>query len=296
LFGICAAGIEHCLSGGLECVQTNAPAPETCNNLDDNCDGTIDTITQGCSTACGSGVETCVGGAWVGCTAPMPQPEVCNSVDDNCNGTIDDGFNLASDPNNCGSCNNVCNLSHTNVNGCSGYACYPVTCDSGWVNQDGTNSNGCECADDTDEAIGGDTCGGAINKGTLGEGSSVTISGKIATPGDEDWYQVTFTDNTDTLWAADPFRPNITFQSNPGSAYRFQVWNSDCTVNSVCGTTNLSDFKYYSGPGTNHACGEGSVPGWDDCQNQSRSVRIRVIRTAGGTACDTYSLLVKNGP
>ncbi len=36
-------------------------------------------------------------------------PELCNTIDDDCDGKIDEGFDLATDPFNCGSCGNVCN-------------------------------------------------------------------------------------------------------------------------------------------------------------------------------------------
>lgn len=37
-----------------------------------------------------------------------PSVEQCNQRDDDCDGVLDNGFNLANDPSNCGSCGNVC--------------------------------------------------------------------------------------------------------------------------------------------------------------------------------------------
>jgi len=34
--------------------------------------------------------------------------EICNTKDDNCDGTVNEGFNLDTDPNNCGACGSVC--------------------------------------------------------------------------------------------------------------------------------------------------------------------------------------------
>jgi hypothetical protein len=42
-FGICAEGTRTCdSSGAWTCSPINTPQPETCNGLDDNCDGQID--------------------------------------------------------------------------------------------------------------------------------------------------------------------------------------------------------------------------------------------------------------
>jgi|GEM_PF-821249 len=70
---------------------------ETCNNVDDDCDGTVDNnldTTTPCfiSNSFGTcqGTEQCVGGA-VQCVGQSPQAEICNALDDDCNGQIDDG-------------------------------------------------------------------------------------------------------------------------------------------------------------------------------------------------------------
>jgi hypothetical protein len=71
---------------------------ETCNSIDDDCDGAVDEsdtggpLRQECSNACGQGQEECVGGAWAYCSAPQPMPEeTCNGTDDDCDGSTDEG-------------------------------------------------------------------------------------------------------------------------------------------------------------------------------------------------------------
>jgi hypothetical protein len=69
-------------------------AKETCNNVDDNCNGRID---ENAKLSCGMGwcrrtADTC---ASTLCTPGMPQPETCNLVDDDCDGVIDNNARCA---------------------------------------------------------------------------------------------------------------------------------------------------------------------------------------------------------
>jgi hypothetical protein len=271
-----------------------------CDALDNDCDSSVDDgLVQTCYNDCGmSGAEFCVTGTWVGCSAPPEPPEVCDMLDNDCDGSVDETFDLSGDLNNCGSCGNVCSAPQA-VETCNGGICEILLCSAGYVNVDGMFANGCECADDTTEATpgSGDSCPSTLSMGTLIEGGTTTITGKIATAGDEDWYQVTFTDAGDPGdGSCDPFRPNIVFSSNPGSQYRFQVYNTDCSTYATCSGASLTDFKYYSGAGVNDCCQAGNVPGWNTCVDQSDTLRIRVLRSGTTTTCDSYSLLVKNGP
>jgi hypothetical protein len=118
--GRCKPGNETCSSGAWgACVGEIGPTAETCNNLDDNCDGYTDnaagsntpySLTQSCDSACVSwntaghgttcrgfpfgrcaaGTQTC-SGSWGSCTNETgPTAEVCNNVDDDCDGYTDD--------------------------------------------------------------------------------------------------------------------------------------------------------------------------------------------------------------
>jgi hypothetical protein len=100
--GVCKAGILACGANGLECKGAVNPSAEICDNLDNDCNGTVDDVV-------GMGLECCPSGA-CGCTncpckkgvlqctanglecvgAVGAQVETCDGVDNNCNGVVDD--------------------------------------------------------------------------------------------------------------------------------------------------------------------------------------------------------------
>lgn len=90
--GACFYGENICLpeSSEMICVGASYPQNESCNNIDDDCDGTVDEdLWDLCESACGQGVAMCFEGNWINCTAPQPLPEVCNGIDDDCDTFVD---------------------------------------------------------------------------------------------------------------------------------------------------------------------------------------------------------------
>ncbi len=87
--GICEAGTMACVNGvWSNCIGGVNPRTETCNRLDDDCDGTIDDINNLNSveaTQC-----RCYGGG-------SPTEETCNDIDDDCDGNIDEGIRCCTD-------------------------------------------------------------------------------------------------------------------------------------------------------------------------------------------------------
>ncbi|MDP3277948.1 MAG: FG-GAP-like repeat-containing protein [Deltaproteobacteria bacterium] len=82
-----------------DCNDTNPAihpnATETCNALDDDCDGQIDEdITRACGSlvgACRAGSQSCQTGTWGACTGSVqPSAETCDGVDNDCDGETDE--------------------------------------------------------------------------------------------------------------------------------------------------------------------------------------------------------------
>jgi alpha-tubulin suppressor-like RCC1 family protein len=97
--GVCEAGTLACSGGTLLCVQQTQPSSETCDALDNDCDGTSDDGnpggTQPCSTGllgvCGQGVTNCCDGAIECVQMYAPSSEVCDGKDNDCDGLTDEG-------------------------------------------------------------------------------------------------------------------------------------------------------------------------------------------------------------
>jgi hypothetical protein len=96
--GACAAGTYQCMGGSLPECAGAAPTRETCNGVDDDCDGTVDedegaTVTcVVCEPACAAG-QLCADGV------------CCDVGRSNCSGACRD---LLRDKNHCGGCGRRC--------------------------------------------------------------------------------------------------------------------------------------------------------------------------------------------
>lgn len=102
----CKFGTFQCVGANLACVGNIDPKAETCNMMDDNCNGQTDeglppqqcvpvgtdpTLVYGGSSRCRRGTQAC-GGACTGFIGPIA--EVCDAIDNDCDGQVDDGLML----------------------------------------------------------------------------------------------------------------------------------------------------------------------------------------------------------
>ncbi len=89
--GPCRAGERRCVDGeGAQCEGEVLPEDETCNDIDDDCDGAVDEMGIACEIGACAGRAACVDGGLVCVPTPIGRAELCDGVDNDCDGVVDD--------------------------------------------------------------------------------------------------------------------------------------------------------------------------------------------------------------
>ncbi len=127
--GVCTTGTETCVIGGagtfsdctgLDCTEVGAgDCVEICDNLDNDCNGTVDGFVQECNDIVGNnppyngpcqpGFQVCTTGSFGLCQGEIgPSAESCDLLDNDCDITIDEDTGGANCDSACGIGTTVC--------------------------------------------------------------------------------------------------------------------------------------------------------------------------------------------
>lgn len=177
--GACQIGALRCASDVLTCV-TPTPVVETCDGVDDDCDGPIDEDFMfatdplhcgGCGMSCGEGLNCCGG-----CSDIDTDELNCGACGERCGEGLEccsrACVDIDKDPLNCGACGNACGEGQT----CCDGACIDTRSDS-------LNCGVCgkACADGT--MCCGGTCAAATAPACTGCAEDCSLSGKLCCNG-----------------------------------------------------------------------------------------------------------------
>ncbi len=205
--GECRRTVDNCVNGQQQFCITGDAGVEICDGKDNDCDGVVDNgfnlaadvnncgmcgnncILPHATPVCSNStckVGMCDMGWWnadgvdsngceYSCTISNGGTEICDGLDNNCNGMVDEGFTLATDPNNCGTCNHVCNVANGHIAqyACNASACAIGQCASGYDDCDQLYATGCEQDVSTDP----NNCGGCNVKCTVPNASPACAAG-----------------------------------------------------------------------------------------------------------------------
>jgi len=160
----CSLGTNQCVNGMLTCVGAVLPGMETCNGVDDDCDGNPDKIganpppdsigacnvppppPAGATSPCQAGTKSCTSGVVVcnGSKGPTSATDACGD-DSNCDGVLTNQPNFMSDVHHCGNCMTDClaNAVHT-IGACVNGVCVSQGCEPNFYDLDGNGT--CEYA------------------------------------------------------------------------------------------------------------------------------------------------------
>jgi hypothetical protein len=284
IFGVgVACGSSACGSGhttcrgdqlGTYCAGAQAPVAETCNNLDDNCDGRID---DGCDD---DGDDYCRFGLTVSNNTACPLTaigtgndcdddaehvhpgavETCDGVDTDCDGSNADSgsTSLCVEPYGSTSGSFACTGGNPTPDElypypgaeADGWECTVTSCPEGTSNLDTVDSTGCECA--ISDATAGvidvsGSCGSAYNLGVLSDasgGSEKIVVGMLSSVDDVDLYRVSFVDSTGEPGLTNSFSARVVLTDDQSGAAEIRVTENTCAEDDTCVVASDNEYLW----------------------------------------------------
>jgi hypothetical protein len=252
---------------------------------------------------CSAGSVRCVYAAGT----DFPQQEVCGDgpggtsdigrdpADDDCNGVVDQGFDLQTDPNNCGGCGVTCTPGVPDPHGvivCSGGACTVGACQAGYVDSDydGDPStdddwqNGCELAC---TVTGNEICDGLDNDCSGVADDNLNLPGQVCIPRQQGVCGVPELLTLGPACSGGALSCDVQAVVNAGYIFDYEEVETSCDgLDNDC--NGVIDDGYFIGqPCDNGASGECRNVGTYECTSDSTSA-CNAAPSPGGSdeVCD----------
>ncbi len=273
------------------------PSAETCDGLDNNCNGSADEGNPGggggCSTGlqgvCSAGTMQCQNGALSCKQNLMPSVEICDGLDNNCNGQTDEG-----NPGGGAGCNTgllgVCSAGTITCQG-GALSCKQNVMSSSEICGDNLDNN-CDGLTDLNAlATPSDgipnTCATAGNLTlNVAKGQQTDVSGTIDPLG-EDYFRVNF---VSVPGVGVGYHPKIDLIASGGGQYVMEVLTTACAATSPCGTFGTTwEFNFADNPNTCQSFGNCT-----DNNTRYSSVIVHVKRAVAGsnTTCTPWTVRI----
>ncbi len=263
-----------------------SPTDTECNNLDDDCDGTVD--EDYVPYTCGMGVclrmSTCVSGL-ISCTEGPPTAatdSVCDGLDEDCDGPIDEEWISVSEcgdgactrasycdpatgseacvagmpvPETCNGLDDDCNLATDEAplaDMCGTPPNGTVACAGACVMTSCTsgwydyNATASDGCECTSQDARPDLCGGADNLGDLPDSGSTLTVTANLVPTGDEDW-VTFTaTDAPDSFSCDTFDVKVQFTSNPFNQYGFDLYRGGCGAPATCSGVSGTDLAQWT--------------------------------------------------